>query len=67
MIGSRKAKVAGSLGNYAGLETGIFTVTLELPCSEPHMAEQFYSKFKPAVTRFMELGITGDKLLKLSE
>jgi hypothetical protein len=42
-------------------------VTLELPCSEPHMAEQLYSKFKPAVTRFMELGITGDKLLKLSE
>ena len=67
MIGSRKAKVAGSLGNYAGLERGSFNVTLELPSCEPSMAEQFYSKFKQAVTRFLELGITGDKLLKLSE
>jgi protein MpaA len=57
----------GSLGNYAGLERGIFTVTLELPSSEPHMAGQFYSKFKPAVTKFMELGITGRKLIKVSE
>jgi protein MpaA len=57
----------GSLGNYAGLERGIFTVTLELPSSEPRMAEQFYSKFKPAVIKFMELGITGHKLLDLSQ
>jgi protein MpaA len=57
----------GSLGNYAGLERGIFTVTLELPSSQPHMAEKFYTKFKPAVTKFMELGILGGKLLNLSE
>jgi protein MpaA len=57
----------GSLGNYAGFERGIFTVTLELPSSEPHMAGQFYSKFKPAVTKFMDLGITGHKFIKVSE
>jgi protein MpaA len=57
----------GSLGNYAGLERGIFTVTLELPSSEPLLAGQFYGKFKPAVTKFMELGIAGHKLVKLSE
>jgi protein MpaA len=57
----------GSLGNYAGLERGIFTVTLELPSSEPHMAAQFYSKFKPAVSKFMELSIKRHRLLKASE
>jgi protein MpaA len=57
----------GSLGNYAGVERGIFTVTLELPSSKPHMAAQFYSKFKPAVSKFMELGIERHRLLKVSE
>jgi protein MpaA len=57
----------GSLGNYAGVEKNVFVVTLELSSSEPRMGEQFYVKFKPAVTKFMELQIAGHKPLRLSE
>jgi len=47
----------GSLGNYAGLERSIFTVTLELPSSEPKMGGQFYEKFKSALSKFMSIRI----------
>jgi protein MpaA len=51
----------GSLGNYAGFERDIFVVTLELPSSEPRMGVQYYSKFKSAVGKFVQLGIEGGK------
>jgi murein peptide amidase A len=57
----------GSLGNYAGVERGIFTVTIELPSSDPHLAGQFYNKFKPAILKFISLGISGHRLLKVSD
>ena len=47
----------GSLGNYAGVERNIFVVTLELPSSEPSMGERFYSRFFPAMTKFMTLDL----------
>lgn len=51
----------GSLGNYAGFERDIFVVTLELPSSDPRMGAQYYSQFKPAVGKFVRLGINGGK------
>ncbi len=51
----------GSLGNYAGFERDIFVVTLELPSSEPRMGAQYYSQFKSAVGKFVQLGINGGK------
>ncbi|MBN1626479.1 MAG: succinylglutamate desuccinylase/aspartoacylase family protein, partial [Deltaproteobacteria bacterium] len=45
----------GSLGNYAGLERNILTLTLELPTSDPSKAKEYYDKFYPAFLKFIEL------------
>jgi murein peptide amidase A len=47
----------GSLGNYAGRERNIFTLTLELPSSDPRMGAVFYQRFQPAFRKFMDLSI----------
>lgn len=39
----------GSLGNYAGQERGIPTLTLELPSANPRLAEKYWDKFKTGV------------------
>ena len=49
----------GSLGNYAGHERNIFTLTLELPSSEPQKGSEFYRKFQPAITKFIDLSVSG--------
>jgi protein MpaA len=47
----------GSLGNYAGHERNIFTLTLELPSSEPRKGSQFFDRFQPAFLKFLNLSI----------
>ena len=49
----------GSLGNYAGNERNIFTLTLELPTSDPALAAEYFSRFKPSFLKFIDLPITG--------
>jgi len=47
----------GSLGNYAGHERNIFTLTLELPSSEPTRGTEFFNKFQPAIVKYFNLQI----------
>ena len=47
----------GSLGNYAGHERNIFTLTLELPSSEPRKGSEFFDRFQPAFLKFLNLSI----------
>ena len=53
----------GSLGNYAGHERNIFTLTLELPSSEPQKGSEYYRKFQPAIMKFIDLSVSGKDLL----
>lgn len=39
----------GSLGNYAGRELGIPTLTLELPSTDPAKAENYWKKFSDGI------------------
>ncbi len=39
----------GSLGNYAGQELGIPTITLELPTADPDHAKEYWAHFKKGV------------------
>ena len=48
----------GSLGNYAGHERNIFTLTLELPTSDPRMGTTYFQKFQPAFLKFLNLSIS---------
>jgi murein peptide amidase A len=48
----------GSLGNYAGHERNIFTLTLELPSSNPRMGNAFFQKFQPAFLKLINLSIS---------
>ncbi len=58
----------GSLGNYAGHERNIFTLTLELPSSEPHRGGEYFNKFQPAIVKFFDLQINGKTpFLKLTK
>ena len=47
----------GSLGNYAGHERNIFTLTLELPSSDPRMGNAYFQRFQPAMLKFLNLSI----------
>jgi protein MpaA len=49
----------GSLGNYAGHERSIFTLTLELSSSDPKKGLEYFSKFQPAFLKFINLPVTG--------
>jgi len=47
----------GSLGNYAGNELGIPTITLELPTADPKKAEGYWEKFKPGIRTMIEFKV----------
>jgi len=47
----------GSLGNYAGNERNIFTITLELPTSDPNKAKEYYLKFQRSILKFINLPV----------
>lgn len=49
----------GSLGNYAGHERGIFTVTLELPSSNPGEARNYFRRFQTVFMKFIDLPVWG--------
>jgi murein peptide amidase A len=58
----------GSLGNYAGHERNIFTLTLELPSSEPNKGVEYFNKFQPAIVKFFDLQVFGkEPFLKLTD
>jgi protein MpaA len=58
----------GSLGNYAGHERNIFTLTLELPSSEPARGAEYFNKFQPAILKFFNLQVFGkEPFLKLTD
>ncbi len=49
----------GSLGNYAGNERNIFTLTLELPTSDPGLGYEYFQRFQPAFLKFIDLPVMG--------
>ena len=49
----------GSLGNYAGHERNIFTLTLELPSSDPGQGNEYFEKFQPSILKFINLPVVG--------
>ena len=58
----------GSLGNYAGHERNIFTLTLELPSSAPNRGVEYFNKFQPAIVKFFDLQVFGkEPFLKLTD
>jgi len=44
----------GSLGNYAGRELGIPTITLELPSSDARQAEAYWKKFSQGIRTMIQ-------------
>ncbi len=49
----------GSLGNYAGHERNIFTLTLELPSSDPERSKKYFEKFQASILKFINLPVIG--------
>jgi murein peptide amidase A len=49
----------GSLGNYAGRERNIFTLTLEMPSSDPKCGLEYFQKFQPSILKFINLPVVG--------
>ncbi len=49
----------GSLGNYAGQERNIFTLTLELSTSDPKKGSEYFNQFQPAFLKFINLPVMG--------
>jgi protein MpaA len=49
----------GSLGNYAGHERNIFTLTLEMPSSDPERGLEYFQKFQPSILKFINLPVIG--------
>ncbi len=50
----RRYKVyPGSLGNYAGVERKIHTLTLELPSSQPQQGAKYFDQFKKTLLEIM--------------
>jgi protein MpaA len=47
----------GSLGNYAGHERDIFTLTLELPSSDVGKGNEYFRKFQTPILKFINLPI----------
>lgn len=47
----------GSLGNYAGQELGIPTLTLELPTADPSKAEAYWKLFTPGIRTMIEFKV----------
>jgi protein MpaA len=57
----------GSLGNYAGVEKGIPTVTLELPSANPRMAAPYWKKFRPGIHSMIHFRIDAEIAAKAKE
>jgi murein peptide amidase A len=49
----------GSLGNYAGHERNIFTLTLEMPSSDFNRGLEYFQKFQPSILKFIDLPVSG--------
>ncbi len=49
----------GSLGNYAGHERNIFTLTLEMPSSDYKRGSEYFQKFQPSILKFIDLPVDG--------
>jgi protein MpaA len=47
----------GSLGNYAGHERNIFTLTIELPSSKTSKAKEYFDKFQTSILKFINLSV----------
>lgn len=47
----------GSLGNYAGNELGIPTVTLELPTANPAKAESYWNSFRQGIRTMIDFNV----------
>jgi protein MpaA len=47
----------GSLGNFAGRELGIPTVTLELPSSDPKKADVYWKKFNRGIDQMIQFTV----------
>lgn len=47
----------GSLGNYAGRELGIPTVTLELPSADPRKAALYWKKFSLGIHKMIQFSV----------
>lgn len=47
----------GSLGNYAGQELGIPTLTLELPTADSGRADQYWQQFKEGIRTMIEFAV----------
>jgi protein MpaA len=56
----------GSLGNFAGEERGIPTITLELPTADPRKGKEYWDKFLPGLRTLVEHPVpdTGKPALK---
>jgi len=44
----------GSLGNYAGQERGVPTLTLELPTANPKLAEKYWNQFSAGIQTMIQ-------------
>ena len=53
----------GSLGNYAGQERGIPTITLELPTADPRKARGYWAKFRTGIRTMFEFKVPNYALL----
>lgn len=47
----------GSLGNYAGIERSIPTVTLELESTDPRKAEEYWLRFRPSLEQSLHFKV----------
>ena len=47
----------GSLGNYAGRELGIPTITLELPSADPNKAERYWKNFRKGIKTMIDFTV----------
>jgi protein MpaA len=47
----------GSLGNYAGRELGIPTLTLELPSADPTKADQYWKQFSQGIRTMIQFTV----------
>ena len=50
----------GSLGNYAGQELGIPTLTLELPTANPRKARVYWNQFRPGIETMIQFKMPED-------
>jgi murein peptide amidase A len=54
----------GSLGNYAGQELGIPTITLELPSADPKKAHAYWLKFSEGIRTMIEFTVPDSPIME---